>query len=227
MADTNQIPSSYASPNAARQGNGMATASLVCGIFLCFPPASLLAVIFGIVGLNRSKAAHAGGEGKAIAGIVLRVLGLLLLAPAILAPALLGRGREAAQRVRCAANLRQIGSACLRYSFENDRYPQDLDVLVNNGYLTKADLNCPSPKPSAGSAGQSSYVYLGANMSRNTPPDAVLAYESITNHDDGVNILFNDGHVVFKRMTAQNAARMVEQLHAGQNPPPAMALNEP
>jgi len=223
-ANTNQIPNSYAPP-AVPQGNGMATASLVCGIFLCFPPASLLAVIFGIIGLKRSKDAYVGGEGKAIAGLVLGALGLLLLAPAILAPALLGHGREAANRVRCAATLRQIGSACLRYSFENDRYPQDLDVLLKNGYLTSADLNCPSPKPSAASAGQSSYVYLGANMSQNTPADAVLAYESITNHNDGINILFNDGHVTFKRMTAQQAAQMVEQLHTGQNPP--LALNEP
>ncbi len=223
--NTNQIPNSYLPPQAASQGNGMAIASLVCGIFLCFPPASLLAVIFGIVGLNRSKNAHVGGEGKSIAGIVLGVLGLLLLAPAILAPALLGRGREAANRVRCAATLRQIGSACLRYANENDRYPQDLDVLVNNGYLTKADLNCQSPKPSAASASQSSYIYLGGNMGQNTPAGAVLAYESISNHDEGMNLLFNDGHVAFKRMTAQNAARLVEQLQAGQNPP--LALNEP
>jgi prepilin-type processing-associated H-X9-DG protein len=68
-------------------------------------------------------------------------------------------------------------------------------------------------------------VYLGANMSQTSPAGAILAYESITDHDDGVNLLFNDGHVAFKRMTAQNAARLVEQLHAGQNPP--LALNEP
>jgi len=203
----------------------MATASLVCGIFLCFPPTSLLAIIFGILGLNRSKSAHAGGEGKAIAGIVLGAFGLLLMAPAILAPAFLGRGREAANRVRCSANLRRIGDACRRYAFENERYPQDLDSLLKNGYLASADLNCPSPKPSAASAGQSSYVYLGENMSQSTPADAVLAYEPITHHNDGINILFTDGHVAFKPMTAQTAARFVEQLHTGQNPP--LALNEP
>ena len=96
---------------------------------------------------------------------------------------------------------------------------------MNNGYLNKADLNCSSPKPSAASASQSSYVYLGANMSQTTPAGAILAYESITDHDDGVNLLFNDGHVAFNLMSAQKAARMVEQLQAGQNPPPA--LNEP
>jgi prepilin-type processing-associated H-X9-DG protein len=62
-------------------------------------------------------------------------------------------------------------------------------------------------------------------MSPNTPAGAILAYESITDHGDGVNLLFNDGHVTFNRMSAQKAARMVEQLQAGQNPPPT--LNEP
>jgi prepilin-type processing-associated H-X9-DG protein len=224
-ANTNQVSSSEPSTYVAPQGSGLATASLICGIFLCFPPASLAAVILGIVGLNRSKAAQVGGEGKAIAGIVLGALGLILLAPAILAPALLAHGRDAANRVRCAANLRQIGTACLRYSFENEKYPQDLEVLVNNGYLTRADLNCPSSKPSASSPGRSSYVYLGANMSQSTPASAILAYESIADHDDGLNLLFNDGHVVFNRMSAQKAAKMMEQLQAGQNPP--LALSEP
>jgi hypothetical protein len=115
------------------------------------PPARC-AIIFGILGSIAQTCPHRR-RGKSIAGIVLGAFGLLLIAPAILAPAFLGRGRETAIRVRCAANLRQIGNACLRYANEIDRYPQDLDVLLKNCYLTSDNLNCQSPKVSAANRG--------------------------------------------------------------------------
>jgi Domain of unknown function (DUF4190) len=64
-----------------RRGNGLAVASLVCGIigllifsFILGP----LAVIFGGVGLSRANRG-ASGRGLAIAGIVLGVIDIVLL----------------------------------------------------------------------------------------------------------------------------------------------------
>lgn len=68
----------------------MATASMVLGIIgvpLCFLfVPSILAVVFGFIGLKRSKEGPmAGGRGQAIAGLVLGIatLALLVLAVAV------------------------------------------------------------------------------------------------------------------------------------------------
>ena len=71
----------YSQPPA---NNGMATASLVLGIiaiplcFLMIP--SILAVVFGGIGLNRVKQdPRVGGRGKAIAGLVLGLVALAFM----------------------------------------------------------------------------------------------------------------------------------------------------
>jgi hypothetical protein len=73
-------------PGYAQQppSNGLATASLVLGIIaipLCFMVVpSILAVVFGVIGLNRSKQSPTqNGRGKAIAGLVLGSVALVLM----------------------------------------------------------------------------------------------------------------------------------------------------
>lgn len=69
-----------------RRGAGMATAALVLGILaliLCWTVVGgivlgLLALIFGIIAARRAGRGEAPGRGRAIAGIVTGVLGLLL-----------------------------------------------------------------------------------------------------------------------------------------------------
>lgn len=62
-----------------RPGNGLAIASLVCGIIgllILWFILSPLAIIFGGVGLSKANKG-ASGRGQAIAGLVLGVIGLL------------------------------------------------------------------------------------------------------------------------------------------------------
>jgi hypothetical protein len=67
-------------PQPGAQGtNGMAIAGFVLAFFC-----SLLGLIFSIIGLNQAKARGQGGQGLAIAGIVISLLGLVV-AVAILA----------------------------------------------------------------------------------------------------------------------------------------------
>jgi len=89
---TNSSYGSYSSPPPqappARPigGGGMATAALVLGILALLSSwtviggvlLGLLAVIFGIVGLRRANGGVALGRGRAIAGIILGVLGILV-----------------------------------------------------------------------------------------------------------------------------------------------------
>jgi len=58
-----------------KQKNGFATASLVCGILGClFAPLSILAIIFGAIGMGRKDKSK---RGIAIAGFVLGVVGVI------------------------------------------------------------------------------------------------------------------------------------------------------
>lgn len=65
----------YYGPSApiAPPTNGMATASLVCGLigFFACGVTSILAVIFGHVSLSQIKRTGEGGHGMAVAGLIL------------------------------------------------------------------------------------------------------------------------------------------------------------
>lgn len=62
------------------QNNGVATASLIVGIVslvCCGFPAGIVAVILGIIGLNKSKTMCGNGKGMAIAGIILGAVSIV------------------------------------------------------------------------------------------------------------------------------------------------------
>ncbi|MDB5349604.1 MAG: hypothetical protein JWN86_851 [Planctomycetota bacterium] len=59
--------------------SGISIASLVCGVCFCVPlVTSLLAVIFGFIGIRKTRDPEVGGRGLAIAGLVMGVIGLSL-----------------------------------------------------------------------------------------------------------------------------------------------------
>ena len=57
--------------------NGMAIASLVLGILWGYGVLSVLAIIFGAVGLKQTAERGQGGRGLAIAGLVLGIVGVI------------------------------------------------------------------------------------------------------------------------------------------------------
>jgi prepilin-type processing-associated H-X9-DG protein len=203
---------------APRKRNGMAIASLVCGLLGCIPIASVLAVIFGIIGIRKSKNPHVGQKGWAIAGIVLGFLGVLIDVPVVYVWVMMN---HTADRVRSASNVRQVGQAILEYSNANwGHYPPDLGTLVKTQGISITEFLCPSMP--GGSSSPSNFdqmtidekanwinqhadvVYLGAGLRQGAPPQTIVLYER---HDernsppDGsyedyeVQMLFADGHV--------------------------------
>ena len=143
-----------------------------------------------------------------VGGAVLLIVLLVLL---LLPP--LNRAREQNNRVRCASNLRQVGQAVFIYASVNaGRFPDTLDKLLP--YAGSAVFVCPScgDTPAPGqtpqiqatnlyAGGHLSYVYVGAGMSTTAGPGnastTVVMYEPLTNHRDGVNVLYADGSVSF------------------------------
>ena len=194
----------------------------VCGCIVCVPLAGILAIVFGILGLNNAnKDAQRSGKGMAIAGITLGGVGILfsgLLMISILLPAL-NRARETANRIKCASNERQIGMAIVLYTTDhNGPFPPDLGTLAVEEDVSPNVFICPSgntPAPPSNMTpdqlkqwvnNNSDYEYAGANLTRASDPANMVLYERDSSHGgDGMNILFADDHVEFFRMVdAQN-----------------------
>jgi type IV pilus assembly protein PilA len=116
--------------------SGKAIASLICGIFTIFLPASVAAVILGHMAHSeiRKSAGRIGGQGLATTGLVLGYLGVaiipfMLIVAAIAIPNLL-RARMAANEASAVGSLRVIETAAISYGSEYENgFPSSLDVL--------------------------------------------------------------------------------------------------
>lgn len=130
--------------------SGLAIASLVMGCLFLIPFIgilfSLLAIIFGIIALvtiSNNKQAYKG-NGLAITGLVLGVLGIIIipiiaLLAAIAIPNLL-RARVNANEAQAQATMHTIATAAMSYSATNGRYPrEDSDLLrADPPYLSES-----------------------------------------------------------------------------------------
>ncbi len=80
MPPPNQTPGQYSYGQSAPQ-NGMGTAALVMGIlqFVCLGIiGSILAIIFGKIGMNRADQGLANNGGVAKAGFILGIIGVVI-----------------------------------------------------------------------------------------------------------------------------------------------------
>ena len=223
----------YAGPYAPQPAatSGFAIWSLVCGILgFCLPiPSSLLAIIFGIIGLNKTRDPRVGGKGMSIAGICLGGVTLVLVLPmsiAILLPSL-NRAREQANRVKCASNMRQIGQDIAMYANtdRNHQFPEKLeDLLTFDPSLSHTVFVCPSsnklPPSNAqqiASGSNDSYIYLGKDLNASASPDTVILFEPLSDHNgEGMNVMFGDFHVEW--LTKSEAQKILDQQAAGTGP---------
>ena len=141
-----------------------------------------------------------------VTGGVVALLAMLLL---VLVPPL-QRAREQSNRISCASQMRQLGQAMMIYANGNGgRFPDRIDRLL--AYMPSSVFVCPSSAdtPAAGQTpqllaadlakgGHLSYLYVGYvyNMgSTANPATTIVLYEPLTNHADGINVLYADGSV--------------------------------
>lgn len=139
----------------------------------------------------------------------------------ILLPSL-SKARVTANRVKSGSNLRQIGQGCYLHANENNgAFPPDLGSLLKQE-LTPVVFISPlgnqqvpqeklTPEQLAVWVNEhSDYVYLGKGQKNDLKPDKLLAYEKLENGgNEGVNMLFGDGHVEFVLMP--QAVKFIEE----------------
>lgn len=70
-------PQGYGAPPPAKKTSVASIVSLVSGLLSCVPFVSLLAVLFGIVGIAKTRSPNVSGRPMAIIGLILGLLGLV------------------------------------------------------------------------------------------------------------------------------------------------------
>jgi type IV pilus assembly protein PilA len=146
--------------------SGKAIASLICGIFTVFFPASIAAIILGHISLSeiRRSAGRLGGRGLATTGLVLGYLGIviipfIMIVAAIAIPNLL-RARMAANEGASGGSLRTINTGAQVYAATwGNGFPSSLEAL---GGATGAGPNCNHAAlidPVLASGRKSGYIY--------------------------------------------------------------------
>lgn len=215
--------------------NQAAVLSLIFGLlfFIPFAAPGIVAILFGRRGIKAAKEQSGGRVGLARLGIALGILNLVLsLAFAVWLPIALRQARQQALAVQCMSNMRQLGMAAMMYANANKGWlPPTLDQLAGSIPQPAAGgaFNCPAcaanpakPPVFTGQTVSSHYHYIPPApriMQIRQPGRVVILYEPPTNHGDGMNLLFADGHV--ERIAGPATAQIAAELAAGQNPPPS------
>jgi prepilin-type processing-associated H-X9-DG protein len=139
------------------------------------------------------------------------------------------RMRVAAKRNTCMANLKKIGGAVDLYAYSNyGMFPEGFARLMTAQQLPADALICPdgneTPASNADDLARgrhASYFYTGKGLNKRSGAGAgaaaVVAYEPLTHHGDGIHVLFSDGHVSF--VPLPQAKQLIADLQAGKNPP--------
>ncbi|MBC7782598.1 MAG: hypothetical protein H7144_02070 [Burkholderiales bacterium] len=154
-----------------------------------------------------------GAETIAQASLMNMFAGQSLVLPSILLPSL-NRARASADMIKSSSNLRQIGLATKMFANDNpgNKLPDDFEDILRTQDVS-ADIfvnprtgNAVPPLPPGQTAAQalgewvntqSDYVYVGRGLTDNAPADRIIAYEKPAGLEQGINILYADGHVDF------------------------------
>lgn len=188
----------FSAPPLQPENSGMATTSMILGIlsFIGVPLCGITALITGIIAKNKINSSNGMlfGNGQAITGIIFgcwSIIRIPILA-AMLLPAL-GKAREKARGISCIANMKQISTAIIMYTDDNDDYLpkslEDIQVYIGDDRVMK----CPSAKDSE----DGTYTFLLPETREigkiKKPSETPLIV--CTKHKEVDHVAYVDGHV--------------------------------
>jgi prepilin-type processing-associated H-X9-DG protein len=119
--------------------------------------------------------------------------------------------KPAYEKWACETNLKQIAAAVSQYSADHHgQYPDSFRTMLLHSSISASAFICPATNQSPANGEDAdkraadltrdhiSYTYLGGTYSGATvKPGSVLAYEPLSNHGDGLHVLYGDGHVAW------------------------------
>jgi len=131
---------------------------------------------------------------------LLVVISIILILVSFVVPQI-GGARAKARLVKCANNLRVIGSALVMYADDNGgAFPGDLSGLYPTYVGDHMTFDCPStagePTVSGGTVSSADYVYQ-PGLSDESSGGIAVAADADGNHNDGRNVVFATGSVRF------------------------------
>ena len=181
-------------PEPERKTSRMAIAALVLAIVpTCIGQLVAIGLAIGaLVAINR-PANKLKGQGLAIAGLIIACFSFFTIpvTAGMLLPAL-ARAREEARKANCKENLSQIGKAIYAFNQNHQgQFPSSLEALYPEYIRTFKVLRCPSTEDEP--PAQISYAYRQATP--DAAADTPIAWDKLTNHEGGGNVLFADGSV--------------------------------
>lgn len=182
------------------QTAGLATASLVLGILSIIPcsiATGLPAIVTGH--MARSKIKQSGGallgEGKALAGLIMGYVSLVLAVVWIglvaLAAPTFAKVQEKGLQAKATSNARMICTACKIYASDNNgNYPPNLEVLFEQGILQdRKVLNCPLKVNGV----EEGFEYYGAKLSDSASGNLIILMSKWSDRSGKRVVCHNDG----------------------------------
>ncbi len=107
---------------------------------------------------------------------------------------------ERRTRMICQNRMKAIATAIKLNATPGRSTEEVIPDLLLSGTLTPQDFTCPH-------ADAPNYIFANSIASPPPPGNVPLITEPLSNHRDGGNVLWSDGHVEFLRGSAHEAAR--------------------
>lgn len=133
--------------------DGFAIAALVLGIVWLWWVGSVLAIVFGVVALRRIAAGRGTGKGMAVAGLVLGIVGMVVLAVGAVLVLAVGSGSSSSSNFDFGSNDDINGSATTAAGFPAAD-PDHTELWTDLG-VNKADICTLYNAAGGGSTSQS------------------------------------------------------------------------
>lgn len=167
------------------------------------------AVILGVLGTQRALDSNGRGVALASIGLAIGVMGLIAWLP--LHNYFKHLRFHAGLRQLCADRLLTYGAALRASAKDRGQFPAKFSEFYREHHRNLPAPRCPTrvdhlvqPLTLATEFeaslddpdhSQNSYVYCGAGLSIDAPGGSILLCEKPSNHGDGSNVLYADGHV--------------------------------